>query len=266
MVVVSVPGSPRSDALDGMPHKRRGAVVGSDAFASTEDAHSPPGPNLRRRGAVTGLLPLMIPSSAGSPVGTSLASAHSSAFSQLGLDGAALSADGMEAALRVARSYAPDRFDEILIRELGKRSQKVAEDAARAENDAQMDRFRMQNRLTHELAHEGLPRDVRRWDTAASLQWLAAIGVRGAQASAVVQMHGLDGEGLLFSDPAVLGRLFRPAWVSAGVPELQTDTRIKALCNALDYLRTEVAGLPPWTAKVELAPNELDEWGRVKNK
>lgn len=260
-------GSPRSEAVEGMPHKRRGAVVGSDAFTFTDDARgdSPPVSNLRRRGAVTGLLPLTIPSNAGSPVGTSAQSPHSSAFSQLELGGGALSADAMEAALRVARSYTPDRFDEILIRELGKRSKQLAEDVARAENDAQMERFRMQNRLTHELAHEGLPRDVRRWDTSASRRWLAAIGLRGAQVSAVVQMHGLDGEGLLFSDPAVLGRLFRPAWLSAGVPELRIDTRVKALSNALDYLRTEVAGLPPWTAKVELAQQkELDEWGRVK--
>ena len=250
-----------------MPHKRRGAVVGSDAFKFTEDtpADAPRVPNFRRRGAATGLLPLTIPSSAESPVGTSAQSLHSSAFSQLGLGSAALSADGMEAALRVARSYTADRFDEILIRELGKHSKQLAEDAARAENDAHMDRFRMQNRLTHELAHEGLPRDVRRWDTSASLQWLAVIGLRGPQVSAVVQMHGLDGEGLLFSDPAVLGRLFRPAWLSTGVPELRIDTRVKALCNALDYLRTEVAGLAPWTAKVELAQQkELDEWGRVK--
>lgn len=242
--------------------------MGSDAFACTDDAEGKlsPGPNLRRRGAVTGLLQLPAMSTAESPIATSVVhSGHSSAFTPHELDNGALSAHGMQAALRIARSYTPDRFDEILIRELGKVSRKAAEEAARAENAAQMERFRKLNRLTHELAHHGLPRNVQRWDTAASLQWLGAIGLRGPQVNAVVQLHGLDGDGLLFSDPAVLGRLFRPAWLSADVPEPQIKTRIKALVNALDYLRTEVAGLPTWTAKVELPPkNELDEWGRVR--
>ena len=54
----------------------------------------------------------------------------------------------------------------------------------------------------------------------------------------------------------VLGRLFSPAWLAADVPPSQIKTRVKALRNALAFLRVELAGLPPWTAKVELAPKE----------
>ena len=74
------------------------------------------------------------------------------------------SAAGMEGALRTARSYPAERFDEILIRELGRSAKKAAEETAEAESKAQMERFRKLNRLTHELAHHGLPRNIRRWD------------------------------------------------------------------------------------------------------
>ena len=70
----------------------------------------------------------------------------------------------MEGALRTARSYPAERFDEILIRELGRSAKKAAEETAEAESKAQMERFRKLNRLTHELAHHGLPRNIRRWD------------------------------------------------------------------------------------------------------
>ena len=65
------------------------------------------------------------------------------------------SAAGMEGALRTARSYPAERFDEILIRELGRSAKKAAEETAEAESKAQMERFRKLNRLTHELAHHG---------------------------------------------------------------------------------------------------------------
>ena len=220
------PGSPDSLGSPGSP---------GSPFSPGTSVASPAGSHMRRRGAVTGMLPTMSVATTPSP------------GSPTGAAGGALASEGLSGALKTARSYPVDRFDEILLRELERSGRESAEKAAKAEAKELAEKRRMHNRLTHEVAHHGLPKDVRKWDTAIALLWLGNLGLTGAEVSGVAYLHGIDGDGLLFTDPRAMARLFFPPRGSAEV-RAKSRTRAKAMKRALDYLRVEVMGLEPWSA------------------
>ena len=120
-----------------------------------------------------------------------------------------------------------------------------------------MKQLQRSGRLEYELAHEGLPRAVRAWNSGHAQHWLLrvlcagsdSVGNEASKKAALrrrvrerVVAHGLAGEALLWSDVETLVRMLLPSVGPTAGELTAAATQRKALAHALEYLRYEVAG------------------------
>jgi hypothetical protein len=170
-----------------------------------------------------------------------------------------LPTDTLSVALRMARSYPEHKFGAVLDKELARLRDEAAKEQSLAAREAAMKQLQRSGRLEYELAHEGLPRAVRAWNSGHAQHWLLrvlcassdhSVGNELASQKAAfrrhvrerVVAHGLAGEALLWSDVQTLVRMLLPSVGPTAEELTAAATQRKALAHALEYLRYEVAG------------------------
>jgi hypothetical protein len=134
----------------------------------------------------------------------------------------------LETAIRVARSYGPDRFDEVLAKELMKEGQKQTSMANGVAQAAMVERLKRFGKPNHALATEGLPDDVESWDTTQVIKWAKALGL-GKRAH-VLAARDVDGYAMMWMAPEGIVSL---------LCEDASENKKKSTAAALEQLRKD---------------------------
>ena len=232
-----------SDATGLSPVARRGGFSGGrrrggvSPLSPTLPTPSPGGgdamPNLRRRGGASPSSPsaaAFSPSTAGGGGGARPAAGRRGGIVSGVMPGVAADV-GLTEALRVARSYPPELFEAVFEKELQQAQHRAGQAAAEAQHSTMMEKFKRSGRLTFELAHDGLPRDVRTWDVSAVRAWLVALKCDFELDR--LRARGIDGRALIFMSAKGLAKIL-----------CAEPLKRKPFKHALRFLRTEVVGLP----------------------
>ena len=134
----------------------------------------------------------------------------------------------LEKAIAVARSYGPDRFDEVLAKELQKEGQKQSSMANEVAQAAMVERLKRFGKPNHALATEGLPDDVESWDTTQVIKWGKSLGL-GKRAH-VLAARDVDGYAMMWMAPESIVSL---------LCEGASENKKKSTVAALEQLRKD---------------------------
>ena len=134
----------------------------------------------------------------------------------------------LETAIRVARSYGPDRFDEVLAKELMKEGEKQTQMQQEVEQKAMLERLKRFGKPNHALATEGLPEDIEQWDTTQVIKWAKALGL--GKRAYVLAARDVDGYALMWMAPESIVNM---------LCEDSSENKKKSTLAALETLRKE---------------------------
>lgn len=141
----------------------------------------------------------------------------------------------LEKAIRLARSYGDDMFDEVLAREMAKEQQQESNEKNMAEHARMVSRLKNWGQMSYHKALDGLPHDYTRWDVTEVTAWAKKCGC-GEYVGKLAAANHLDGNALSWMDADSVVNVLCGAGSTLGD---NSETKRKAAHRALQYLKDE---------------------------